>query len=90
MSDQPSPKSKATQFFEDLCVGLVESVVRAGAKGAESLASDARKALRREAAKVAKIEDGIKSWRDATVGDLPDSDLPDSLRDDDAPEPAKH
>jgi hypothetical protein len=89
VSDPPTPKSKATQFFEDLCVGVVESVVRAGAKGAESLAADARKVLRREAAKVAKIEDGIKSWRDATVGDLPDSDLPDSLRDD-PPEPPKH
>jgi hypothetical protein len=75
MADQ----TVASKFAEKLLVGTLEAIVRAGAKAAESIASDAKKALRNEALKVEMIEKGVEHWRQTRLGEV--DDLPSSLRD---------
>lgn len=75
MSAEKSPTAK---FFEAVLVGTVDAIARAVAKGAESLASDAKKALKNEAFKASLIEKGIESWRLSHVGEI--DDLPGSLQ----------
>jgi len=70
----------ASKFFESLLVGTVDAIARAGAKAFESLAGDAKKALRNEAAKAEMLEKGVEMWRKMRLGDL--DDLPSELRDD--------
>jgi hypothetical protein len=70
----------ASKFFESVLVGAIESVTRAVAKAAESLAGDAKKALRNEAAKVERLEKGVEMWRKYKLGEI--DDLPVELRDD--------
>jgi hypothetical protein len=77
MSDN---RTMGAKFAEKLLVGALEAIVRAGAKAAESLASDAKKALRNEAMKVEMIEKGVETWRQTRLGEV--DDLPGSLRDD--------
>ena len=52
--------------------GTVDALARAGARFVESLASDVKKTLKNNAAKVAKVEDGVRTWRETTVGEIPD------------------
>lgn len=76
MTDARSPASK---FAESVLVGAVESIARAGARFAESIAGDAKKALKKEAAKIELVQHGIEAWRKARLGEV--DDLPESLRD---------
>ena len=76
---EPKPQSKVSQFAERLLVGVIETGARAVAKAAESIAADAKKALRNEALKAELIENGIEAWRKAHIGEI--DDLPGSLRD---------
>ena len=73
-------QTKFSKFAERLLVGVLESGARALAKGAESLASDASKALKREVAKVEALERGVKTWRESRLGEI-DGDVPEELRD---------
>lgn len=73
-------ESPVTKFAERFLTGAVESIARAGAKFVESLASDAQKALKLEAAKAELLENGVKFWRKTTLGEV--DDLPASLQDD--------
>lgn len=75
-----SDKSPAAQLLERVLVGTVEAIARAGAKAAESLASDAKKVLRNEALKAELLEKGVEAWRKAKLGEV--DDLPESLRGD--------
>ena len=77
--NEQKPQSKASQFAERFLVGIVETGARALAKAAESIASDAKKALRNEALKVEMLEKGVESWRKDRIGEI--DDLPGSLRD---------
>lgn len=79
MSDSQK-RTVAAQFAERLLVGSVEAIARAGAKFVESLAGDAKKALRNEATKVEMLEKGVEAWRKVRLGEI--DDLPESLRDD--------
>ncbi len=65
---------KAAQFVEDFLTGALNSVVRAGAKAVESIASDAKKALRNEAKKIETFQTGVKSWREGRLGDISEED----------------
>jgi hypothetical protein len=76
MSHEKSPTAK---FFEAVLVGTVEAIARAGSKAVESLAGDAKKALKNEAFKAELIEKGIEAWRLSHVGEI--DDLPGSLQD---------
>lgn len=76
-------RSPASKFVESLLVGVLEAGARAVAKAGESLASDAKKALRQQADKVEMIQIGVEAWRKSRLGEV--DDLPDSLRD----EPSK-
>lgn len=74
---QQSPTSK---FFESILVGAVETIARAGAKAAESITGDVKKALKNEAFKVEIVEKGIEAWRKSKLGEV--IDLPGMMRDD--------
>jgi hypothetical protein len=71
-------QSPASKFFESILVGTVDAIARAGAKAFESLAGDAKKALRNEAAKVEMVEKSIEAWRKMRLGEV--DDLPSELR----------
>ncbi len=73
-------RSPFSLFAERLLVGTLEAGARAIARAGESLASDAKKALRNEALKVELLENGIKWWAKENLGEV--DDLPESLRDD--------
>jgi hypothetical protein len=75
-----SEQTVASKFFERALVGTIDAIARAGAKAFESLAGDARKALKNEALKAEMLEEGIKAWRLSTVGEV--QDIPASLQDD--------
>lgn len=68
MSESPIAK-----FAEKLLIGTVDSIARAGARFVESIAADAKQALRNEAAKAELIENGAKFWRVNTVGEIPNN-----------------
>lgn len=70
MSDSPMAK-----MAEKLLLGAVDSLARAGAKFVESVAADAKKALRNEAAKAELLEQGAKIWRQSVVGEIPDNGI---------------
>ena len=72
---QQTPTSK---FFESILVGTVEAIARAGAKAAESITGDVKKALKNEAFKVEIVEKGIEAWRKSKLGEV--IDLHDSTR----------
>jgi hypothetical protein len=74
-------RSPASKFAEKVLVGILESGARAVAKAVESVASDAKKALRAEAAKAEAFENGVAMWRKFRLGEIED-DLPESLRSD--------
>jgi len=65
--NKPSPASK---FAERLLTGAVESIARAGARFVESIASDAKKALKNEANKVEVIEKTVETWRKMRLGEI--------------------
>lgn len=64
--------SVGSKFAEKLLVGAVESIARAGAKFVESLASDTKKALAREAKRAELVEQGIKFWSQVRLGEIED------------------
>ena len=64
-----SDRSLASKLAERFLTGAVESIARAGAKAAESLAADTKKALETEAARAGGLENLIKAWRGYTLGD---------------------
>ena len=66
MSDQ----SFASRLAERLLVGAIETIARAGAKAAESIAHDVKTALRTEADKAEFLEAGVKFWRQARLGEV--------------------
>jgi hypothetical protein len=64
--------SVGSKFAEKLLVGAVESIARAGAKFVESLASDTKKALAREAKRAELVEQGVKFWSQVRLGEIED------------------
>jgi hypothetical protein len=66
--------SVGSKFAEKLLVGAVESIARAGAKFVESLASDTKKALAREAKRAELVEQGVKFWSQVRLGEIEDVD----------------
>jgi hypothetical protein len=76
------PPSVFAQAFEDGLVFVVTSIVRAGAKAVESLTDDAVKAINNKKKEVEAVRDAVKAWRKMKVGEVEDSDVPASLRDD--------
>ena len=70
MSESPMAK-----FAEKFILGAVDSIARAGAKFVESIAADAKTALKNEAAKAELLENGVKFWRQNTVGEIPDNGI---------------
>jgi hypothetical protein len=74
-------ESPFSKFVEDLLVGSVESIARGVAKGFESVAQDAVKAVEKEKKKIESLAHTVKTWREVRLGEV-DSDLPSSLRDD--------
>jgi len=65
-----APKTLLGRFAENVLVGTIESLVRAGSRAVESLASDASKALLREQKKVDAVKKAVASWRDEVVGEI--------------------
>jgi hypothetical protein len=61
-----SERSLASKLAERFLTGAVESIARAGAKAAESLAADTKKALETEAARAGGLENLIKETSCAT------------------------
>jgi hypothetical protein len=80
-ADDPKPQSAASRFLENLLIGTVEAVARAGAKAVESLTDDAAKAIDIQKKKVQATRDAVRAWRKQAVGEI-DSDIPASLRED--------
>lgn len=87
---EPKKRSKSEELLEQVLVGTIEAVARAGARFVESLASDGRKFLRNQSAKVGMIEQGVKSWREQNAPEIEDlaGEVPSELEDD-APPPAQ-
>jgi methylmalonyl-CoA mutase N-terminal domain/subunit len=81
-NEAQQPRSAMSLLIEDLLVGTVEAIARAGAKAVESLTDDAAKAVKREALKIEAVGGAVKAWRKANVGEIKDADIPVSLRDD--------
>lgn len=79
--DRERERGLVSRVIEDVLIGTVESIARAGAKALESLASDASKITGRQKKKIDAVVSGIKTWREINVGEIADEDVPSELRD---------
>jgi len=77
-------QTKTEKVIEDVLVGTVESVARAGARFFESLAADGRKFLSNQATKAKRLEHGVRAWREENAPEIPDlaGEVPGELQDD--------
>ncbi len=76
-------QSLLSKLAENLLVGTVESIARAGARFLESITDDAEKAIEKQRKKIAATREGVAEWRETQLGNVDNGDLPASLADDD-------
>jgi hypothetical protein len=65
-------RSIAGKYVEDLLIGTVESIVRAGAKAIESITNDAARAIDREKRKVEQVKVTVETFRKTRLGEVDD------------------
>lgn len=65
-----APRTFFGRLAENVLVGTIESIARAGAKAIESLTGDAAKVIAREHKKVDGVRKAVEGWRKETVGEI--------------------
>ena len=78
-SNETRERGPVGRAIEDLLIGTVESIARAGAKALESLTTDASKAVSIQKKKIDVVAKAVKTWREINVGEI-DGDVPAELR----------